>query len=307
MPKPSMTVLITVVLTVLPLSSIRPEQPNQQPPQLAASPAPSVGWLDEWRQVTVSFGTVERDPLQGDYYKVVGSGLIIGVGPTTAYIITAKHVFYEPQRNWHPFEIRLRYGWQDQKSVYAEHGSSLALRDASGKDLWTALSDESDIAAIPAPAPIIANQPALPLGVVAKPDEIFEGAAVIALGYPGIVGNEYLVRAISRGGIVAWLNPKDPFGSPFLIDANIYPGNSGGPIIKVPSGFDRKGNLVMGGRASLLGIAIQAPGQSGDYELRVPGQRQPLKIHSEIPVGGTGIVEPAAKITKLLELLSSKK
>ena len=40
-----------------------------------------------------------------------------------------------------------------------------------------------------------------------------DGASVIALGYPGIVGNEYLARAISRGGIIAWLNPRDPRGA----------------------------------------------------------------------------------------------
>jgi hypothetical protein len=142
--------------------------------------------------------------------------------------------------------------------------------------------------------------------VCAKPEEVFEGENVIALGFPGIVGNEYLVRAISRGGIGAWLNPKDPFGSPFLIDANIYPGNSGGPVIRVPSGFDKQGNLGVGGRAALLGIAIQAPGQSADLELRVPGQRLPLKLHQEIPLGGTGIVEPASKVAKLLDSLSPK-
>ena len=91
---------------------------------------------------------------------------------------------------------------------------------------------------------------------------MFEGATILVLGYPGIVGNQYLVRAISRSGIVAWLNPEEPYQKPFLIDANIYPGNSGGPVIKVPAGPDRFGNFVLGGGggAKLLGIVSQAPG-----------------------------------------------
>ena len=67
---------------------------------------------------------------------------------------------------------------------------------------------------------------------IAKTADIFEGANVMVLG----CGNEYLIRAITRAGIVAWMNPDDPYGKPFLIDANIYPGNSGGPVLKVPTG-----------------------------------------------------------------------
>jgi S1-C subfamily serine protease len=278
------------------------------PQQGSQSPQPTpVGWLENWRNMTVSFGVIDRDQLQGEYYKIVGSGILFAANPNTGYIITAKHVFYDPDKKWHPSEIRIRYGWQDQKSVYAEHGTSIRLRDESGNDLWTALSDGSDLAAIPSPPPVRQSQPAVSLQDIAKPDQLFEGESIIALGYPGIVGNEYLVRAISRGGIIAWLNPKNPSDETFLIDANIYPGNSGGPVIKVPGGITPQGGFDLGGRSVLLGIVIQAPGQSGDYQLKVPGQLQPLKIHQEIPVGGTGIVEPASKVAKLIELLKSTK
>ena len=119
------------------------------------------------------------------------------------------------------------------------------------------------------------------------------------LGYPGIVGNEYLVRAISRGGIVAWTNPKSAAASRFLIDA-ILPRQWRAGDIAVSMTPTRDGGIRAGG-PSLLGIVIEAPGQKGDFDLQVPGQRVPLHITQEIPVGGTGVVEPASKVKKLLD------
>jgi len=263
--------------------------------------APSQGWLEIWRDTTVSFGTIERDALGSQYYKVVGSGILFSKeNATKAYIVTAKHVFVEPAKKWHPKEIQIRFGWQEQESVYAQRGITLKLRDEAGKDLWTALDDESDLAVIASPPPIRPHQPSLGLDVIGGPEKLFEGASIIVLGYPGIVGNEYLVRAISRGGIVAWTNPKSAAASRFLIDANIYPGNSGGPVISAPMTPTRDGGIGAGG-PSLLGIVIEAPGQKGDFDLQVPGQRVPLHITQEIPVGGTGVVEPASKVKKLLD------
>lgn len=283
------------------------QQPNPPRPEGTQTPPAGVGWLDRWRLPVLSFGVLERDALNRQYYKVVGTGMVFLVDPATAYIVTAKHVFFDLDKTWHPSEIRIRWGWQDQQSVYDQHGVVIQLRDTSGNDLWTALKDGSDIAAIRAPAPTITGQPAAPLDIVAKPDEVFDGASVVVLGYPGIVGNEYLVRAIARGGIVAWLDPNGPLDNPFLIDANIYPGNSGGPVIKVPSGLTREGGFAMGGRAALLGIVSKAPGQFQEMELRVPGVLVPLKLRQQIPLGGTGVVEPVSKVTRLLDSLRSKR
>jgi len=264
-----------------------------------------VGWLDYWRQATVSFGAIERDQYGQQYYKAIGTGIVFTTNPKSGYIITAKHVVYDPARNYHPSEIRVRFPWQESESVYKQYGTVVILRDASGADLWRALDDGSDIAAIPL-APSMNGQPAAAAGSVAQSEEVFEGESIITLGYPGIVGREYLIRAISRGGIIAWLNPQNPHDSRFLIDCNVYPGNSGGPVILVPGGFDKFGNFNIGGRPALLGIVVEAPGQSQEVSLNVPGVRTPLILHQEIPVGGTGVVEPASKVSKLLQSLEAK-
>ena len=188
----------------------------------------------------------------------------------------------------------------------------LSLLDASGKPLWLGSKDGADIAAIPITISALhaTVQPhAISVNDIAGKDDMFEGEGILALGYPGIVGNEYLVRAISRGGIVAWLNPEEPYEKPFLIDANIYPGNSGGPVLKIPTGTDKFGNFNVGGGGKLLGIVSQAPSLNlnQEFTLQVPGAQLPLRVSTTAPVGGTGVIEPAAKIPALLKRFSAPK
>src|SRR5712692_11732759 len=211
---------------------------EQNPPKPADS---QIGWLDHWRLSTFSFGRVQNQNGR-DFFEVLGTGVLVATDGHTAYIVTAKHVFDDPPKQWHPSEIRLRFAWQERKSVYEEHGTPFKLLDSSGKPRWLASEDGADIAAIPIVISELGatSQPhAISVSDIASPEDMFEGASILVLGYPGIVGNEYLVRAITRGGIIAWLNPEEPYGKPFMIDANIYPGNSGGPVISIPTGTNK--------------------------------------------------------------------
>ena len=62
-----------------------------------------------------------------------------------------------------------------------------------------------------------------------------EGDEVYALGYPmGIVGNtrQYVIL---RGGVIARVRDMlDGFSTDFIIDAPVFPGNSGGPVVIRP-------------------------------------------------------------------------
>jgi hypothetical protein len=267
-----------------------------------------IGWLDHWRSASFSFGQVEKDDQGLDYFKVIGTGIMIALDEHHGWIVTAKHVFYDPGRGWHPAEIRVRYAWEEKKSVYDDLGTVLKLQDENNKDLWLSPEDGSDVAVItPIAQPILGvkTQDAIFVTEFAKDQDIFEGESVVVLGYPGIVGNDYLVRAISRGGIVSWLEPTSPFDKPFLVDSNIYPGNSGGPVIKSPSGSTKEGGFGIG-RAVLLGIVSKAPFQGSDITLQVPGQILPLKLHQDVPLGGTGIIVPAAEILHFLSSIVPK-
>jgi hypothetical protein len=263
---------------------------------------PAGPWLDHWRLSTFSSGVEKKDQNQKSFFAVIGTGFFAGLDDKSGYMVTAKHVFSDPSQNWEPAELRIRYSWEEHESVYDDLGTIVRLKDASGKNLWTPGPDGADVAAL---APQAHVKDGLIDEVIAAnfatKDDVFEGATVIVIGYPGIVGNEYLVRSVIRSGIIAWTDPNSPLEKPLLIDSNIFPGNSGGPVIRVPVGLSRKGTAFGQGLPS-LGLISKAPSQETDLELRVPGYVDPLRFRSQTAgIGGIGVVEPASAIQKLLQ------
>jgi V8-like Glu-specific endopeptidase len=291
---------------------------NAQQPQPTVMPP--TAWLDHYRISTISVGVVSTDKTtQRQFFEVGGTALVIGVDSQTGYIVTAKHVFYDPEKNWHPKELKLRFAWQEQKSVFEELGTTLTLQDAAGKDLWKSLDDGSDLAAIELPTDIIKKNPAHGIGLpdFATDADLFMDAPIIVLGYPGVVGNEYLVRAVVRQGIVAWTNPIDPMKQTFMVDANVFPGNSGSPVFKLPTGLTKEGAFAVGGKAAFLGILSKVPAQNDPVTaygqaltFTPPGQifspSHPMTVQVA-GLGGIGIIEPASKVLLLVQSFQTKK
>jgi hypothetical protein len=83
---------------------------------------------------------------------------------------------------------------------------------------------------------------------------VFEGDGVFALGFPmglaGVSRNAVMVR----GGVISliqpWLNRQY---ETFLVDAQTYPGNSGGPVVTRPDCSACEGSTYHG-RAALIGV-----------------------------------------------------
>src|SRR5208282_1345915 len=92
----------------------------------------------------------------------------------------------------------------------------------------------------------------------ANAEDVFDGVGVFVFGYPvdsaQLIGPNGLVRAVTRSGVIAWTDPRGPTENPLLLDANLLPGNSGGPAFKVPSGLNKEGTFAIGGRVAFLGI-----------------------------------------------------
>ena len=61
-------------------------------------------------------------------------------------------------------------------------------------------------------------------------ESIQVGAPILLLGFPLGLRSEKYALPIARSGIIARVDPEN-----FIVDVNFYPGNSGGPIIYVPS------------------------------------------------------------------------
>jgi len=304
--------LLTLIFVVASLgfSGPAPSQANRSNGQNQASEQPKrEDWREHWRNATVSLGTVARDPLiNRDYFSAVASAVIVSTDEHTAYLVTAKHVFCDPTRRpfWHPHSLNIRFAWQDHRSIYEVTGRSIVLQADSGANTWFALDDDSDIAAVPFQD--IYSQ----LREEERRDnydsaslaegEPYEGESIFVLGYPGIAGNDRLVRPILRQGIVAWTDPKHPGESPFLVDANIFPGNSGGPVIQVPIGLMKDGsyNFFGGGHLNLLGIVSQTGEQDISTVISHPGMPQIETRTPIVGIGGLGIIEPASKVQRLI-------
>jgi trypsin-like peptidase len=269
-------------------------------------------WTEHFRNSTISIGRIVNQGQQRQF-QVLGTGIIVALNKSTGFIVTAKHIFGDPSQSWHPSQLRVRFAWQEKKSLMEEYGEAIDLTTADGTNLWTGSAD-ADLAALPLPRSFAK----LPLHAVgfqdfASEEELFDGATVFIFGYPNVtatlVGGQALARAITRGGVIAWTDPSGPTENPFLIDANILPGNSGGPVFKVPTGVSKDGNFTLGGRVAFLGIvtqdvsgwyAVQADGRI--IQIKFPDLPLPSVEHVQVTgIGGLGKVEPAAKVRRLIE------
>ena len=287
---------------------------------MAGEAPPQPTWLQYWREATVALGTVKKAKIvlpdekvsERDVFGIVGTGVIFGLSEDeskTPWLVTAKHVFCDPTIGWEPEVIQLRFAWFEDRPVEGYLGIPIRLKD-KGKRLWTPHPTASvDLAAIPLRiAKDVAGResvPFVPLGNFASADDIYEGAPVIVLGYPGAVGPTFWTRAVVRSGIIAWVNPKNPAGEQLVIDSMIFPGNSGGPAFKIPTGIDRHGNFAIGGRVAFLGIVSQGRKQvmplvAEGKQIEIQGSQGPISVVTEQWIG-VGILEPPVRVAELLK------
>ena len=81
-------------------------------------------------------------------------------------------------------------------------------------------------------------------------DYLQEGDDLYVLGFPMQIGTADHYSPVYRSGIIALKQNKGEF----LIDCNIYPGNSGGPVFLRPAIYDDRADSNEGRQASFVGI-----------------------------------------------------
>jgi hypothetical protein len=131
---------------------------------------------------------------------------------------------------------------------------------------------------------------------IADSNDTYDGADVFILGFPGLVGDQYQQRALMRSGIIAWTDSAQPTNFEFLVDARIFPGNSGGPVFSSAAGMTRDAGIVAGKSIKLLGIVSQTINAKPELALGIPLPKDGLVVGA----AGVGIIEPAAGIAELL-------
>lgn len=277
---------------------------NEGLAQASNSMSPEI--FDHIRQATISIGQI-RSENGIPQYKTVGSGIIVTADGRTACILTANHMFLDPQNNWQPVELSVRV--PPPPGVQAKGIDVTVQLIKNGRRLWYSTAD-ADLAALPFPN-MAKNQSihAIATSEFGGVDDIYQGASILVLGYPALVGENFLSTPLARGGIVSWDSPVAPTEFPFLVDANLYPGNSGGPVFHVKTGLGRTGAfMISGGGVALIGIVSQgamenvkvmAGGAVVTATDPQTGKASPAEVQVA-GIGGIGVIEPISRAKSIL-------
>ncbi len=78
-----------------------------------------------------------------------------------------------------------------------------------------------------------------------KENGIYEGGSVFAMGYPmGLVNVDRQYVIVRNGSIARIRDMYDKLSRDFIVDAFVFPGNSGGPVLSKPEGIGIKGTTI---------------------------------------------------------------
>lgn len=175
------------------------------------------------------------------------------------FLVTNRHVLDEQDKVWIKFNALSGASSQD---------FDIPLRAKNGRELWIRHPDDAvDLGAMFINANVLQSKNikfsffkeddhAHTIAQL-KSEGVTEGNGVYVLGYPmGLVDSGWQA-AICRLGCIARIQDVLNAGTgDFLIDASIFPGNSGGPVVLQPESTAITGTKSIK-RASLVGV-VQA-------------------------------------------------
>ena len=286
--------------------------------QPLVSEAKTNSWIESWEKATIAIGikdTIDlrlqnNTILKKEIFKVIGTGVIFYVKVDSIVIptlVTAKHIFYNPKEKWYPDSLRIRFSWFEDKAIDEYFGIPIYLKENGRKNWFTHPDSSVDLACLSIfflKGDIgIEKLPILPYSQFASDDDLYQGANIFVLGYPVSIGMEFWTKAILREGIISWIAPIEPGKNRILIDCNVFPGNSGGPVFKMPNGIDKQGNLVLGGKYKFLGIVSERRLSPNPIQAMGHG---PIIINPQgsalysLESMGIGVIEPCTRVLELL-------
>ena len=252
---------------------------------------------------------------QGQETQYTGTGFIYGY-PTGAtgengmvtywpFLVTNRHVFTKARDRGKAIHARFNKSTDVASPIFP-----LPLEEPDGPAFWT-VHQEADVAVLPLNSDGIraegieffffSTNHAFTLDQ-ARAVDMSEGDGVFVLGFPlGEAGNERNYTIV-RQGIIArvqdWINGK---AHTFLIDASIFLGNSGGPVLLKPE-VTSVGGTKHNDRCGLIGmVSSYLPYR----EIAVSTQTdRPRMIFEEN--SGLGVVVPFDVIHETVEIAVAK-
>ena len=204
---------------------------------------------------------------QGDgSFRSLATGFLYGhpIGQTNeagqpryhVFLVTNRHVFQFASRHGGTMYVRLNRLNNAASNMY-----EMKLDDGS----WTLHPDEDvDVAIVRLNAQVLKRDDIeyffyqSDTNCLTRDQSVdtglSEGDGLFVLGFPLGEAGEERNHAIVRQGMIAriqhWLQDK---GRTFLIDASVYPGNSGGPVLLKPE-LTSVGDTPSNGRCLLIGM-----------------------------------------------------
>jgi S1-C subfamily serine protease len=214
-------ILICFLMLAIASNVIAQQQPSQSPPP--PQPHHTSQLNQEWLDAVVSIETEVVDPAtHGKRWVPIGTGFLIQTNFNHVVLVTAKHVVFADDGILRS-DLGYRLSGLSKDTLVTE-----ALLKAGGLGDWTA-SQSEDAALRFFAVPRGIDMKTIPQNFFIDPDTLEPGAPLVVLGFPLGHRSETLSRAIARRGTLAGIEQGH-----YIIDAFVFPGNSGGPVIYLP-------------------------------------------------------------------------
>lgn len=215
-------------------------------------------WAQETNLTTALMTSTIKIEGQGS----LGTGFLLGQPLKTdpsraAYILlTAAHVLADAKGDTAVLHLRRKVG-----DGFERLPTPLAIR-ASGKPLWVQ-HPTADVAAMRVRVPEAAHVVLAPTDLLATDETLRQlavgpGEELLVLGFPFGAESSAAGFPILRSGRIAsypLLPTKDV--KTFLMDFQVFKGNSGGPVFLMASARQSAGGLSLGRFLSVLGLVSQ--------------------------------------------------
>jgi S1-C subfamily serine protease len=174
----------------------------------------------------------------------VGTGFVLGknVGDSGRYVlVTAAHVLEDIKEEFAHVHFRIEKTVDEWKRIE----TALRIR-SNGKPLWTKHPD-ADVAVMYIGVPTgaidgVIGTPLLANDEMLRRYEVHPGDALNCLGFPlGFESSEVGFPVLRSGKIASYPLVPTKQTKTFLIDIEVFPGNSGGPVFFTDSNRHYKG------------------------------------------------------------------
>ena len=224
----------------------------------------------------------------------------------------------ETTKTYNVFVVTNKHVLENRKKIYLKFNSAndpgsadyaMPLKARNGKDVWVGHPDEKvDVAVLPINVNALKDDyrkysffqsdAHIATTVTMKAEGITEGDGVFVLGFPMGLVDAARQYVICRSGCVARVRDLiEGSVTDFLVDATVFPGNSGGPVVLTPELTTITGTRSIS-KADLIGV-VKSYVPYKDYCVSL--QTKQTRIVFEENSGLTA-VEPVDHIIRTIDL-----